>query len=115
MRLNARVQTDQVKLTLIMKYGHHMMEDMEKISASWDNKFHTLEESKNQNASTVRNSKERYLDSIAHALKLITNVMLAITELLKALAPNLLTKRRSQKEHLMMTKWLCVTLSVTTQ
>ena len=60
MNHNALELIDQVKLTLTMNYGHHMMVDMEKINVLWDNRFHISEESKIQNALMAKSMKLKY-------------------------------------------------------
>jgi len=55
MSLNARVLTELVKPTQIMSSGPPMMADMVTINASSVNKSLISEESKNLNASTVKN------------------------------------------------------------
>lgn len=55
MNLNAKELIDQENLILTMNFGLLMMEDMEEISALWDNKLLTLEESKMLNVIMERN------------------------------------------------------------
>jgi hypothetical protein len=86
MNLSAKDLIDQVKVILTTSSGHPSMEDMETKSASWVNKFPTLGESKTQNASMVRNLKEKSLDHIALALKWTMNVTTTMNVLLKELA-----------------------------
>lgn len=60
MSLNAKVQTNQVMQTLTMNFGHLLMVDMEIKNVSWVSRLHTSEESKTQNALTVRNWSVKY-------------------------------------------------------
>lgn len=59
MNLNARELISQVIQVQTMSFGLLMMVDMETTNASWVNKYHTLEEDKNQSALTEKSLKEK--------------------------------------------------------
>ena len=123
MNLNAKGLIDQVNLILTMNFGLPMMEDMVRTNVSQVNKLHLSEESKRQNVSTEKSSKELFIDKhvlVENLTMNVTSVMLRLSKVLvksqKLLMENKqLAAKANHNQIFLLIKFINVTTLASTQ